>query len=133
MAGLLHPLPPTPRRVCSGVGGGGARKFADRFYVEKRLPTDIFTVRGAWITHTHTHTHTPFNLLNEIGLLQCNYTYTCTLHSFEKSEFWGLPQSNPKSNSQSDFLTQKVTQKCQKVTLGVTFRVNLGETPKVTF
>ena len=50
-----------------------------------------------------------------------------------KSGFWGLPQSNPKSNFLTREVDSNVTFSGQKVTFGVTFRVALAETPKVTF
>ena len=53
-----------------------------------------------------------------------------------KRDFWGLPQSNPKSNPESNFLTLKVI-KIDIFGLRSCFRgylwVTLGETPKVAF
>ena len=47
--------------------------------------------------------------------------------------YWGLPQRNPKSYPESDFLTRKshfASLWHQIVTFGVTFRVTLGGDPK---
>ena len=52
-----------------------------------------------------------------------------------KSDFWGLSQSNLKVTPKVTFGPENVTLSHfsgQKVNFGVTFRVALGETPKVT-
>ena len=59
------------------------------------------------------------------------------MHWVGSCDFRGLPQSSPKSSPKSEVFDPKKSLlshfSAQNVTLGVTFRVTLGETPKPLF